>query len=334
MSLSVLQVAFENRAATVLFNIARSNCAKEGVWLLPANVCPVVPLAFLAAGKKIEFIDVDAVNLCISESAVIERLAENGTAFVEGIVYVRTYGTVLDVSGFFAQVKSVSPESLIIDDLCLTFPEFDLADTSTQSDACLYSTGYGKCVDLGFGGYALLRDGVSYHSNYHGNAGTSRKKFEELDTQIKTHIASGKALATDASITNAAWLDCSEPTAPWGEYQKQALEALDMLKSTKKKNNEFLLGAIANELVNSDVSHDWRLQLNVANKEQLLEAIFSAGAFASGHYYPASQLFGGAICEMAEAAHRSIVNIFNDQNVDQKYLDTVVEVVNSVAEPI
>lgn len=54
-----MRTAFEARACTILYNIARTTAAAGGVFLLPADICPVVPLALLAAQREFELIDID-----------------------------------------------------------------------------------------------------------------------------------------------------------------------------------------------------------------------------------------------------------------------------------
>lgn len=48
----------ENRATVILYNFLRSNI-RSGKFLLPANVCPIVPTTFLKAGLSFDFIDID-----------------------------------------------------------------------------------------------------------------------------------------------------------------------------------------------------------------------------------------------------------------------------------
>ena len=52
---------FENRASTVLCNFLKSNHFDKP-FLLPANVCPVVPLSFMKAEVEFDFIDIDKTH--------------------------------------------------------------------------------------------------------------------------------------------------------------------------------------------------------------------------------------------------------------------------------
>lgn len=51
-------IKIEQRASVVLYRFLVANC-KDFHFLLPANVCPVVPLTFLKAKVDFSFVDID-----------------------------------------------------------------------------------------------------------------------------------------------------------------------------------------------------------------------------------------------------------------------------------
>ena len=53
--------------------------------------------------------------------------------------------------------KKLAPHLKIIDDACLSYPNFN-SKISHQVDLELYSTGYSKPVDIGYGGFAKIHD--------------------------------------------------------------------------------------------------------------------------------------------------------------------------------
>ena len=73
-------IAFESRASTVLFNFLKSNYS-EKKYILPSNVCPVIPLVFLKAGCNIEFCDIDFETFCIDEDFISEMLIQSVTLY-------------------------------------------------------------------------------------------------------------------------------------------------------------------------------------------------------------------------------------------------------------
>ena len=148
------------RACSILRNLVISRRGPGGVFLLPANVCPVVPLTLLTARQPFEFIDVDPNDLSM-DRALVNRRLECPEPYVAGIIYVRSYGFLADISDSFSSWKVSSPDRLIVDDRCLSPPEVEGANLE-GADAILFSTGYGKYVDLGSGGFAYLAPDTPY----------------------------------------------------------------------------------------------------------------------------------------------------------------------------
>lgn len=141
-----------SRAAAILQNLLRSRHAPRP-YLIPANVCPVVIEAFEAAGQAFELLDIAADDLALDRALIRQRLEEGSCG---GIVFVRTYGFRGEVD--FRDLKQQQPDLLVIDDRCLCRPDWEGSDLSPGADVTLYSTGYAKYVDLGFGGFAHWRE--------------------------------------------------------------------------------------------------------------------------------------------------------------------------------
>ena len=150
-----MQRVYESRASTILHNLLRSGRSGEP-WLLPANVCPIVPLTLLKAGRGFEFVDIDEVSLCLDADRLLDRL-RTAPGRYGGVLFVRTYGMEDSRDALFAEIRERGPELMLVDDRCLCRPRFD-EPTPPGVDAVLYSTGYAKPVDLGFGGFASLAD--------------------------------------------------------------------------------------------------------------------------------------------------------------------------------
>src|SRR5690606_9494978 len=120
-----------------------------------------------------------------------------------GIIYVRTYGAISDSEAFFSEVREALPHALIVDDRCLCEPDFS-AEFPLNADVALYSTGYAKFVDIGFGGVGVLREGVPYEP--------AVLDFEAADLTFTTDIYK-RALATRTPFqyADSNWLETSAP---------------------------------------------------------------------------------------------------------------------------
>ena len=144
----------DNRASRILYNLLVSN-EFEKPFLLPANVCAVIPKVFEEAGVKTEFVDIDSSLFCIDINHFLSKLDH-----YSGVLFVHTYGVEFCNEFYFKKIKQLCPSFVIIDDRCLCTPSIRVPNTS--ADVCLYSVGEKKQVDLGRGGYAFLQNWIRY----------------------------------------------------------------------------------------------------------------------------------------------------------------------------
>ena len=82
-----------------------------------------------------------------------------------GLLYAHTYGEASTPKDVFDELKQLDEALLLVDDRCLCVPQLE-PDLTNSADLQLYSTGYAKIVDLGFGGYAFLKDELSYETTH------------------------------------------------------------------------------------------------------------------------------------------------------------------------
>ena len=78
----------ENRASLILYRFLISNNAKfkNKIFLLPANICPIVVCTFFKANQKIELVDISPKTLCISQEMIKKKLAENAEKYA-GVLF-------------------------------------------------------------------------------------------------------------------------------------------------------------------------------------------------------------------------------------------------------
>ena len=142
------------RANKILYNFIKVNNI-TGKVILPANICTDVVNTLCYAGIELEFVDIQADNLCVDQERVM-RIAKD----VQMLLFVHTYGVEDDFYEFFCKVKEVNPNIIIVDDKCLCMP--DLYVDETPADLVLYSTGAKKMVNLGGGSIGYVADQWKY----------------------------------------------------------------------------------------------------------------------------------------------------------------------------
>lgn len=147
-------ILFENRASIVLFNVLKE--IKNTKFLLPLNVCPIVPDTFIKANKRFEFIDINIDTLCMDEELIIKKIQEDST--IDGILFVKTFGIEFDIQPLYKKIKELNNDIFIIDDMCPCIQEFDYDIENSYANMALFSSGYSKYVDIGYGGYGFLKD--------------------------------------------------------------------------------------------------------------------------------------------------------------------------------
>jgi dTDP-4-amino-4,6-dideoxygalactose transaminase len=295
-------IAFENRASYILYNIIMQTDSKKKI-IVPANVCPIVIATLLKAKKNIELVDINENNYHINTSKIIDMVS-NSVESYDSILFVRTYGADLDFNSFFNDLKNINNEILIIDDKCLAIPELE-PDFKKNVDATLFSTGYVKYVELGFGGYAFIKDDYPY----------SRVSLSYEDTdheQLTNHfreVINGKK---DFEYKDTNWLNGNFPKIQLNEYFQIVANQLEKVHSHKRKINKIYSENLPREIMMGDLYNNWRFNILVDNKEVLLDKIFKNHMFASSHYSPINRFLKKTGFEVSERVYSKVVNLFND----------------------
>lgn len=312
------QVIYEQRAATVLFNFLKSiNVPK--VFLLPANVCPIVPLVFLKAGQPFAFVDISAETLSIDESAVLARLSADPELYA-GVLMVHTYGLIRPTELFFAEIKKIRESFLIIDDRCLACPDFK-ASCGPYTDLVLYSSGYAKVVDVGGGGFGFLREGLPY---VHHPCPFRESDLRMVTASYKTAIESG----TRYHFEDSDWLVATPPATSFASYRQRVESQIAGVMAGKARINAIYAERLPAALQLAEGYHSWRFNIRVPHKERLLFSLFAAGLFASSHYASLAGIFAPGEARQAEKLQGEVVNLFNDRYFDDARAEKTVEIVN------
>jgi len=309
-----MQLIQAPRASAILYNILTSR-ADSRPWLLPANICPIVPITFLKAQIPFQFVDISptTLNMDLDQAADLIKLRKFG-----GLLYAHTYGEPSTPLDFFSTAKQLSPEFLIIDDRCLCTPDFEPLDSS--AGVILYSTGYAKIVELNSGGYAFLRDDIEYQP---ASLPFNPDHHDEIEKRYKQAIQKREKFI----YQDSDWLQIDPPFTAWYDYSRQ-IEA--------KKKDSLARRAALNHVYESNLPKEiqlplgyqtWRFNIRVKNKSKILSAIFNADLFASSHYAPLAGIMADGFAPHAEALACEVVNLFNDEHFDENRAQQVCDII-------
>ena len=297
-----MQIFQAPRASTILYNLLVSQ-ASDLPWLMPANICPIVPITFFKARVPFEFVDLAAETLHMDREQAEGLIKKRKYG---GLLYAHTYGEPSTPNDFFANAKSLAPELLIIDDRCLCIPDLE-PDKNSLAEVILYSTGYAKIVELNFGGYAFIKDGVRYQPQ---RLNFSAQDHEDLEKAYKESIyKNSKFIYRDSN-----WLETESDWPARYDYQQVIKNSLKESLQQRADLNTIYTTNLPFEIQLPNGYQTWRFNIRLKNKKHIYEAIFKAGLFASSHYASLAGIISGGRAPQAERLANEVINLFNDHH--------------------
>ena len=310
-----MQIIQAPRASAILYNLLSSQ-ASSRTWLLPANICPIVPITFFKARVPFEFVDISAktLHMDLEQAEALVTRRKYG-----GLLYSHTYGELSTPNEFFTNVKSIDPELLILDDRCLCIP--DLKPRITPSvDVTLYSTGYAKVVELNFGGYAFIKEGLRYQPE---SLPFTPQDHEELQRSYKEAVSN----CTRFIYRETDWLETNADIPTWYDYLHQVESRLNNSIAHRKMLNKIYLNRLPAEIQLPAAYQTWRFNIRVKNKKRIMSAIFNAGLFASSHYVSMAGIMADGQAPQAEKLANEVINLFNDHHFSTRQAEQVCSII-------
>lgn len=281
-------ILFEDRASTVLYEIL-TNLTQVKKFLLPLNICPIVPDTFKKANIEFEFIDINLETLCMDEKLVLEKIKNDKE--IGGVLFVKTFGIELNCEEFFKEIKFIDKSIFIINDMCPSIQEFDYDINNSYSDLTLFSSGYSKYIDIGYGGYGFIKDD-SFINIFKDKSNSS--EFLEYKNKILTQI-------------------------PIMQKHKEELNSI----YTSNLPKEIHLGEKFNDWRFSILVKN--------KEKILEEIFKIDGLFASSHYPQIDYDYvkNPVKNSNAKKIHDNIINLFNDFRFNTEKAYQVVDIINN-----
>lgn len=308
-----MKYIYEPRASTIIYNMLIAR-ADSYPWILPANVCPIVPIIFLKANIPFEFVDISASIFHMDLDQVEGRIKKRKFG---GVLYVHTYGDSSTPSEFFNSLKNIDPDIFILDDRCLCIPSFD---SEEPVDLTLYSTSSAKIVDLGSGGYALVKDDFKYLSVL---LPFDKQDLFEIESSYKETVQKRKTF----TYTDSNWLETAVLVHAWYDYREKIESELKISLDHRTKLNTLYQELLPWEIRLPQAYQIWRFNIRVKNQGKVLQAIFNDGLFASSHYASLAGIMAEGFAPRAEMFANKIVNLFNDHYFDLQKVERICKVI-------
>jgi hypothetical protein len=201
----------------------------------------------------------------------------------------------------------------------LCVPDLD-PPQQASADLILYSTGYAKIVELNFGGYAFLKEHLSY-----------RPEGLPFNPHALDEVEQGYKRAVQDQVPyvymDSDWLETEAGLPAWDDYRRQIEEGLKASLKHRDTINEIYASRLPPEVQLPQGYQTWRFNLRIKNKAQVLEGIFASGAFASSHYASLAGIMAPGQCPQAEMLAKEIINLFNDRHFDPPIAESVCAVI-------
>lgn len=317
MDTVIPHVETANRACSLLYSYIKEH--SSGVWILPVNVCPDVPLTFFLAGVSFEFVDIEPDTLCLDIKEVLKLIEEEPSRY-RGVLYVRTYGFLYNTDKIFSSIKSINKRILIIDDRCLCVPE--RCPNLWGADMLLYSTGHCKPIDFGEGGMAFYNTTSKYNID---------KDLHFNGTDEETIYKEAYKLGEPLKQIPTGWLKM-EDYIDSATYMERIEEAI--LVRVKKRNeiNSIYSKFLPSSIQMSPCFQLWRFNIRVkpSQKETILNKLFENGLFASSHYHSVNRLFNTTAYPISDSLYECIINLFNDQYYSTEKALKTCNIINGI----
>ena len=128
-------ILFRDRAANILHEVL-GTLDRDIKFLLPLNICNIVPETFKMVGIRFEFIDINPKTLCMDEDLALEAIKNDSD--IGGILFVKTFGIKIESQVFYKKIKLLNSSIFIIDDQCLSIQNFDFTSLKARDKLPLY----------------------------------------------------------------------------------------------------------------------------------------------------------------------------------------------------
>lgn len=308
-----MQIVQAPRASAILYNLLAQH-ADSRPWLLPANICPIVPITFLKAHIPFQLVDISAATLNMDLEQAAEGIKSRKFG---GLLYAHTYGEPSTPQGFFTDLKNLCPELVIVDDRCLCIPDLDPVSVA---DVILFSTGYAKIVEFNFGGYAFIDDRLKYQPVY---LPFNASHHDEIEKQHKEAVLN----RAEFVYQDSDWLESNSPLPAWHDYSAQIETSRKTSLAQRSILNNIYENSLPRELQLPGRYQTWRFNIRVKHKAKVLSAIFAAGLFASSHYASMAGIMADGFTPQADALSNEVINLFNDGHFDEHKAQKTCEVI-------
>jgi dTDP-4-amino-4,6-dideoxygalactose transaminase len=360
MRARLLETAFESdfpgfaavrtsRAAAGLylaFELVKRECG-PGEVIVPATICPSVPLAAIYAGMKVRFCDVEAETFCLSERTVRAVLGPRTRAIVAAHIFGRP--APVDSLAELARKRGL----VLVEDVAHApggrlggrllgsfghFAVFSFGESKVlKGSAGILLVGSGWNAKL----IRRLERGLPRARDARGELALSfRNVSTGLQDLLRFEGRSARPLTLLGELApryRALFLTRAHHDGASLAHMVSSYAGLPAERQLRRRNYLAYSEGLAPSVEYLRFEEEdtcWRLPVLVRDHERQLDtvqAIREAGGLASNLYFAASALFGDAGCRTARSIGERIVNVCVDAKADPALIPWTCHRLNDAA---
>lgn len=336
------EIIYTGRGSSALYGLLRSIPEKNSKVLLPVNICEIVIPVIQLAGFSPVFYDVNPDT----GNSILENIKARYTGEEAVLLAVHNFGVPLEIELISEWAKE--KDIFLIEDVCNALgATCKNVPVGNWGDAAIYSFGYSKIVDLGFGGGLTVRESglrqkvkelissFDLYSDLHRDANHEfqsklrilRNDPENQKPEIYCPLYEDYAKfliyrmdKQSVNVIKAAIADLD--TILLSRYQK-AMMYKNGIRSSKITHIDEVPGQIF-----------WRYNILVEpeRRDELLKLLIDNTIWASKWYPPVNQLFfeeneSGAY-PGAEQFSKRVINLFVDERFSMEEVKRTISLIN------
>jgi dTDP-4-amino-4,6-dideoxygalactose transaminase len=336
------KLIFSGRGSAALYAILTSLETKERKILLPVNICEILLPIIELAGFSPVFYDVNPDT----GNSGLENIRDKYSGDEAVLLAVHNFGLPLEIDLIADWAKE--NDIFLIEDVCnalgATFRNVPLGN---WGDAAIYSFGYSKIVELGFGGGLTLRDS--------GLRQRVKELISSFDLYSELHKEADQSFQSKLRILRKD-PDNQKPDvyrSLYGDYAKFLIYRLDqqhisLIREAIADLDNIILSRYEkammykNGISSSKISHIkevpgqifWRYNILVDYecRDKLLKLLIHNNIWASTWYPPVNHLFyeepDSSDYSGADQFSKRVINLFVDQRFPTTEVNRTISLIN------
>lgn len=340
--IDLVEMLYTGRGSSALYAILNSISVTKRKLLLPVNICEIVIPVIQLAGFSPIFYDVDSDT----GNSGLENIKAKYTGEEAVLLAVHNFGVPLEIDLISEWAKE--KEIFVIEDVCnalgSTWKNLPLGN---WGNAAIYSFGYSKIVELGFGGGLTVRESglrqkvkelISSFDLY-----SDLHKEADHEFQSKLRILRKDSGNQKPEIYRPLYEDYAKFLIYRLDEQsvnliKDALVDLDTILSSRHQKAMMYKNGISS----SKISHIqevpgqifWRYNILVEpeRRDELLKLLIDNTIWASKWYPPVNKLFfeesESGSYPGAELFSKRVINLFVDERFSITEVKRTISLIN------